>query len=213
MVPTIITPALLSSVRSYPHLPSNAWYFITGVTLSMLNRPDEIPKVFQHALDKAPPPSSKTSKHDEQLRIARRLREALVKAAAIGGLPKVMQLIQRMPSMVANKLKTINALLALKNATPSHLLDEPLGYSPTSRPVEIYDMPSSQVLQRGQNFFDTVYGKVSKRVMGQMDRSGTEDLGMTARLMYGYILSNTSVLTAAESSFVLIAGLIPQDVS
>lgn len=35
---------------------------------------------------------------------------------------------------------------------------------------------------------------------------------MTARLMYGYILSNTSVLTAAESSFVLIAGLIPQDV-
>jgi hypothetical protein len=46
-----------------------------------------------------------------------------------------------------------------------------------------------------------------------MDRSGTEDLGLTARLMYGYILSNTSVLTAAESSFVLIAGLVPQDVS
>ncbi len=48
--------------------------------------------------------------------------------------------------------------------------------------------------------------------MGQMDRSGTEDLGITARLMYGYILSNTSVLTAAESSYVLLAGLIPQDV-
>jgi hypothetical protein len=45
-----------------------------------------------------------------------------------------------------------------------------------------------------------------------MDRSGTEDLGLTARLMYGYILSNTNVLTAAETSFVLIAGLIPQDV-
>lgn len=74
-------------------------------------------------------------------------------------------------------------------------------------------MPASQVLQRGQSFFDNVYGKVSKRVMGQMDRSGTEDLGLTVRLMYGYILSNTSVLTAAESSFVLIAGLIPQDVS
>jgi hypothetical protein len=74
-------------------------------------------------------------------------------------------------------------------------------------------VPASQVLQRGQNFFDNVYGKVSKRVMGQIDRSGTEDLGLTVRLMYGYILSNTSVLTAAESSFVLIAGLIPQDVS
>ena len=62
-------------------------------------------------------------------------------------------------------------------------------------------------------YFDKVYGKVSKRVMAQMDRSGTEDLGITARLLYGYILSNTSVLTAAESSYVLMAGLIPQDVS
>jgi hypothetical protein len=57
-----------------------------------------------------------------------------------------------------------------------------------------------------------IYGKVSKRVIGQMDRSGTEDLGLTARLMYGYILSNTNMLTAVETSFVLIAGLIPQDV-
>jgi hypothetical protein len=49
--------------------------------------------------------------------------------------------------------------------------------------------------------------------MGQMDRCGTEDLGLTARLMYGYILSNTNVLSAVESSYVLLAGLIPQDVS
>lgn len=32
------------------------------------------------------------------------------------------------------------------------------------------------------------------------------------RLMYGYILSNTNVLSASETSFVLVAGLIPQDV-
>ena len=73
-------------------------------------------------------------------------------------------------------------------------------------------MPSSQILHRGQKFFDRVYGKVSERVMGQMDRSGTEDLGVVARLVYGYLLSNTNVLTPAESSFVLLAGLIPQDV-
>lgn len=49
--------------------------------------------------------------------------------------------------------------------------------------------------------------------MGQMDRSGTEDLGLTARLVYGHVLSNTRILSPAETSFVLIAGLIPQDVS
>jgi alkylhydroperoxidase/carboxymuconolactone decarboxylase family protein YurZ len=88
-----------------------------------------------------------------------------------------------------------------------------MGLSPSLRSSEIYDVPPSKIMQRGQNFFDQVYGKVSKRVMGQMDRSGTEDLGLTARLMYGYILSNTQVLSPAESSFVLLAGLIPQDVS
>jgi hypothetical protein len=91
MLPSIITPSLLHSLRTYPNLPSNTWYFITGVTLSILNRPDEIPKVFQHAMEKAPLQPGQALKHDEQLMIARRLREALVKAAAIGGLPKVQQ--------------------------------------------------------------------------------------------------------------------------
>lgn len=108
--------------------------------------------------------------------------------------------------------KAINALFSLKSATPPLLLDEPLGYSPTARPSDLYDVPQPAILHRGQRFFDQVYGKVSKRVMSQMDRSGTEDLGIMARLMYGYILSNTNVLTASETSLVLVAGLIPQDV-
>ncbi|KAL8682160.1 MAG: hypothetical protein Q9186_001781 [Xanthomendoza sp. 1 TL-2023] len=183
-----ITP-LLSSIRLTPHLPPQSWYLVAGVTLSTLNKPDEIPHVFQHAIEEDGGSAA------AQINIVRRMREALVKASAIGGLPK-----------------SINALFALKRVTPPALFDEPLAYSPTQRSVELYDIPSSRILQRGQSFFDQIYGKVSTRVMGQMDRSGTEDLGITARLMYGYILSNTSVLSPAESSFVLIAGLIPQDV-
>ncbi|KAI9798380.1 MAG: hypothetical protein M1835_000043 [Candelina submexicana] len=195
-LPAVVTPALLASIRGHPHLPKYTWYFIAGVTLSVINRPDEIPKVFRYAINNGAGQTDTKPQHDEQLQIARKFREALVKAAPIGGLPKA-----------------INALFSLKSVTPQSLLDEPLGYSPTARSVELYDLSPSQILQRGQTFFDRIYGKVSKRVMGQMDRSGTEDLGLTARLMYGYILSNTSVLTAAESSLVLMAGLIPQDVN
>lgn len=103
--------------------------------------------------------------------------------------------------------------MALKAVTPPHLIDDPSAPSPTRRPSEIRSSPPAEILARGQVFFDTVYGKVARRVMGRMDRSGTEDLGVTARLVYGYVLSNTSVLSPAETSFVLIAGLIPQDVS
>ena len=101
---------------------------------------------------------------------------------------------------------------ALKSATPPSLLDEPLGFTPTGRSIELYDVACSAILSRGHKYFSKTYGKVTRRVMSQLDRSGTEDLGITARLMYGYLLSNTSVLDAQESSFVLLAGLIPQNV-
>lgn len=180
-------------------MPAGVWYYTAAVTLSALNRPDQIPVVFRSAIEQAQPSSDSSPSDinsDPQMRVARRMRESLVKSAAIVGLPK-----------------TINALLELKQHTPPHLLDDPMKESPSGRTIEMYDVDSSKVLHRGETFFSKTYGKIAARVMGQMDRSGTEDLGLTARLMYGYLLSNTKVLSPAESSFVLIAGLIPQDVS
>ncbi|KAL1837326.1 hypothetical protein VTJ49DRAFT_3985 [Mycothermus thermophilus] len=198
-LPAIITPALLSSLRTHPNLPAHTWYFITAVTLSQLNRPDEIPKVYLHALQ--PSPGESPPSQDDKLRISRRMREALIKVAAVGGVPR-----------------TINALLELKKVTPEELLDTPepsteTSSSLTGRRADVYDIPTSQVLQRGQTFFNDIYGKVARRVMSQMDNCGTEDLGLVARLMYGYVLSSTAVLGPAETSFVMIAGLVPQDVN
>ncbi|KAK2002011.1 carboxymuconolactone decarboxylase [Colletotrichum falcatum] len=201
MVP-IITPALLSSIRSRPHLPRHAWYFIAATTLSILNRPDEIPQIYQHAMRHGAGSEDIKPGLDEQVTISRKLREALIKASAVGGLPK-----------------TINSLMELKKVTPEHLLDEPYGSgkyttsSPTARYIDMYETARFSVLQRGQGFWDKIYGKISRRIMGQMDRCGTEDLGLTARLIYGYVLSNTNVLSPVETSYVLIAGLIPQDVN
>jgi hypothetical protein len=160
-LPAVITPGLLSAIRSTPRLPSNTWYLLAATALSTLNRPDEIPKVFNHAIEHGGGAKDTKPSKDEQLQIARRTREALVKSSAIIGLPK-----------------TINALFSLKGVTPQQLFDEPLAYSPSNRAIDIYTTPPSQILQRGQKFFDAVYQKVSNRVMGQMDRSGTEDLGM-----------------------------------
>lgn len=86
----IITPALLKSLRTHPHLPSHTWYFIASVTLSALNRPDEIPHVFNHALEHDfGRPENGTPAHADQLRIVRRIREGLVKSSAVVGMPKV----------------------------------------------------------------------------------------------------------------------------
>jgi len=191
-----LSKEVLHAFRTRPNLPPNSWYYIAGSTLSTLNRPDEAARVLEYVFQHGSGTTSIVPSRLHQLVIARKMRESMVKLAAIAGLPK-----------------TINALFALKSVTPSHLIDEPLMQSPTMRPVEVFDVPAPRVLQKGQRFFDSIYGKISKRVMGQMDRSGTEDLGIAARLMYGYILSNVSVLNRSETSYVLLAGLIPQDVN
>lgn len=54
--------------------------------------------------------------------------------------------------------------------------------------------------------------------MGQMAQSGTEDLSLVAKIAYGYILSGGQNVLGGESaapevSWVLIAGLVPQDVN
>lgn len=89
--------------------------------------------------------------------------------------------------------------------------DKPGMDSPTSRRADFSAVATLRTLRRGKDFFQAVYGKVAERVMNQMDNSGTEDLGLVARLMYSHILSNTTVLNEAETSFVMIASLIPQD--
>lgn len=77
----------------------------------------------------------------------------------------------------------------------------------------MYETPTTEVLDRGLAFFDKCYGKVAERVMHSLDHCGTEDLGLAVRLTYGYVLSTTAILSEAETSFVMIAGLVPQDVS
>lgn len=92
-------------------------------------------------------------------------------------------------------------------------MDAPNGNTPSNRRQDMYETPMLQVLNRGQAYFDSCYGKVAERVMTSLDHCGTEDLGLAVRLTYGYVLSPTAILSEAETSFVMIAGLIPQDVS
>jgi hypothetical protein len=89
-LPSIISPSLLRQVQSHRQLAKHTWYIVSSVTLSALNRPDEIPNVFRYAVElDGGPRNGKKMQHEEQLRIARRMREGLVKSAAVVGLPKV----------------------------------------------------------------------------------------------------------------------------
>jgi hypothetical protein len=77
----IATRDFLDQLSRVGELPEDTWYFIAAVALSTLNRSGEIADVFQYAIA--------GNEHAEQVRIARRIREALIKSAPVVGLPKV----------------------------------------------------------------------------------------------------------------------------
>jgi hypothetical protein len=87
--PPIFTSASLASLRLHSSLPKHSWYLIAATTLSIINRPDEVPKVYEYALDNGVSGNDSAPGHDERLKISRRMREALIKASTIGGVPRV----------------------------------------------------------------------------------------------------------------------------
>lgn len=76
-----IDTEFLNELRDNPSIPKDTWYFIAAATLTVLNRPDDVALVLNHAI-------GCIADTQEQLRVTRRIREALIKSAAIGGLPK-----------------------------------------------------------------------------------------------------------------------------
>lgn len=100
--PGVTTPELLDALRSQSDLPGDVWYLVVVTALCVLNRPEDIPAVYTHAVrrghggngllqqDGAEVAGEEQEEEEqEQLRIVRRMREALLKTSAIAGLPKV----------------------------------------------------------------------------------------------------------------------------
>ncbi|KAF5097533.1 hypothetical protein D0Z00_002365 [Geotrichum galactomycetum] len=192
----ILTPARIQTLAKFPHL-QHTWHFIAAATLSVCNEPGEIPRLYTHVLNSLTPTATTAatttteSANSDRLHVTQQFREALLKAAALAGLPR-----------------TINSLTQLKNVTPQELRE-----TRVLRPVHTPPPVAGAPAEVGADFFSKVYGKITKRVLGQLS-TAYPDLGWyTIDHVYDPLLSFTGVLSAKETSLVVIACLIPQDVN
>ncbi|ODV59473.1 Pxp2p ASCRUDRAFT_37566 [Ascoidea rubescens DSM 1968] len=222
---SILTPARLLQLSSAPQLQSS-WYFIAAATLTICNEPGEIPSVFHLALKQSQKiplnlsvaeDSINFSKHliyknsigeiekkienlnsdlvDEesnfknQFEVAQKTREALLKCSALGGIPK-----------------SINSLMILKNSTPLQLLERN-----ENRDNSISNITNER--ERGRQYWDQVYGKVSSRVIGQMNNAYPDLWSYARDHVYSPLLSFSDILDPRETSLVVVACLIPLDVN
>jgi hypothetical protein len=77
--PPILTADLMNSIREHPTLAPHTWYIIAATTLTILNRPDEVARIYEHAITFGSRSTVSGTEHEEQLTILRRMREALIK--------------------------------------------------------------------------------------------------------------------------------------
>jgi len=104
-LPPIATFPFLKSLHHHPNLPKHTFYFIASVAFSIINRPEEIPRVWEYTIQEAAVPGSEREEYvareligaatphgnrESALTIHQKLREAILKSVAIGGLPKVL---------------------------------------------------------------------------------------------------------------------------
>ena len=89
MPPTLLGKELLKSICEHQELPLDSWYIIAATTLTILNLPEEVPEVYEYAINHGMIVQTSRLNDVEQLHVVRRMREALIKASAVGGVPKV----------------------------------------------------------------------------------------------------------------------------
>lgn len=218
-----------------PHL-KDLWYLVAAVTFSVCNQPQEIPRLYHYALrlqneefSRVKDPISlanntcellRTESHklrksiDEmysqptlrQKQLTIKFREALLKAGPLAGLPK-----------------SINVLSQLKDATPTSLLPEnkPIdpwkaaeGYEDVCPDAERRNSQNQEAItQRGLEHWNHLYTKVSTRIVNNLNSSYPDLWYYILVHVYGPILSYDEILSAQETSLMVIAALVPQDVN
>ena len=95
----LATPDFLSTLKTAyppetPNSPSHLWAVVAAVSFSSSNVPEAVPLVFEYALDdllrcQTQAGTPQGAAHQEQLVLARKVREAVLQAGLLCGMPRV----------------------------------------------------------------------------------------------------------------------------
>ncbi|KAG0673636.1 hypothetical protein C6P41_000058 [Kluyveromyces marxianus] len=139
---------------------------------------------------------------ERQRKLTKQFREALLKTIPLAGIPKA-----------------INSLLLLSSVTPASLTPS---YQSVPRsgttPQELFPdivrtINSENHVDRGMAHWNHLYGKVSGRVINKLNRAYPDLWYSVMAHGYGPVLSFSDILDARETSLIIIASLVPQDVN
>ncbi|KAF9012878.1 hypothetical protein BDZ89DRAFT_1077208 [Hymenopellis radicata] len=176
---TIATRELLSRLESLYPSSDGSWAMVAAIAFSASNAPEAVPEVYKFV-------SQNLKTDEEQLALARKLRDGLFKSGLICGFPKA-----------------INALAQLHTVVPERFRDaEPLREITTS---------TSDINKNGQEYFNQTYGETASTVQPFLKQINPDLEFFSTTFAYGWTYGFFKVTTPAETSFSMVAALIAND--
>ncbi|SCU93329.1 LAME_0F03422g1_1 [Lachancea meyersii CBS 8951] len=227
MVNHILNPQRLVQLAGFHPKLKKFWYLIAATTLSACNEPQELQRLYHFAmLNETQPeeafknairttellqnsPTKLESELDNmygepgnmQKLMSQKLREALLKSSALTGIPKSINGLQALKLVTPRKLKPITEDI---DAHSGRLFEG------TMRPT---DAAPDHTVECGIHHWNQIYSKVSNKVVNNLNSSYPDLWQFVLCNVYGPLLSFDEILDAQETSLVIIAALVPQDLN
>ena len=183
-----------------PSLPSDPealslWYILTTSLLLSFHKEKLVADLWRHII-------RTVTDTNDQLAVARCIREACLKSSTLVGFPRVRvaltQSYPNHPNLPNHSSQAINALIAFKTAidTSTPHLSSILSSDQSLRsPIS-----SAQKSSRGMEFFKQIYKQHTGRVLAAMDETSGGDLTYFAiNCIYGELLADHSIVGARDT--------------
>ncbi|KAH8549352.1 hypothetical protein BGW37DRAFT_502832 [Umbelopsis sp. PMI_123] len=147
--------------------------------LASVNKPSKISSIAREYLETL-------KSQEDKKKWVMLAQNALIKAAFLCGIPKVINAMQNLMRGVDEETKSL------------------LPKSPSA--------PSTNLQERGEIMFNKVYGKVSQRVKSNIGGSSPDLMAIILEDVYGRVLSDVSLLGEVETELLTIVVLVPLEV-
>jgi len=159
------------------HDLSSLWYILTTAVLLSFHKEKLTGALWTYLATNAESPGNE----EQLLGIARRIREACLKASTLVGFPRAINALFSLQTSITTTHPSLSSTLATDTS-----LRAPLD------PIAKYD--------RGMSFFRQIYTKHTARVLSAMDSTSGGDLTHFAiNCIYGELLSEHTIIGAQET--------------
>ncbi|ORX67054.1 hypothetical protein DL89DRAFT_225949, partial [Linderina pennispora] len=156
-------------------------------TLASANRPSAVAQIAQRRLDQLGHLSDK-------VHFVQQTRESILKMTSIMGTPKGINALSSLMGQI-NKDSEVAGALAEQ---------------PPLRTRDSFDY--DQIRGRGEGLFQSIYGRHTQRVLGNLGALYPDLAEVILVDSYGHLLAETRYLNGMETELCAIGSLVPQDV-